>query len=144
MHRKKLRKYDLHVRLTYDEHARFMLQKRIHGFRTKSNYLRHLIMGQRIPAHRTEVPMVTNKILRERFHTFIYEVNKIGVNYNQVVAIWQKQAGRVRKDGTPWLNTRDIEGYLVKLIKCTEGLRDEFALIYDVIKKYLSLKEKNE
>ncbi len=128
--------------MTYDEHARFMLQKRIHGFRTKSNYLRHLIMGQRIPAHRTEVPMVTNKILRERFHTFIYEVNKIGVNYNQVVAIWQKQAGRVRKDGTPWLNTRDIEGYLVKLIKCTEGLRDEFALIYDVIKKYLMSEEK--
>ncbi len=86
--------------------------------------------------------MVTNKILRERFHTFIYEVNKIGVNYNQVVAIWQKQAGRVRKDGTPRLNTRDIEGYLVKLIKYTEGLRDEFALIYDVIKKYLMSEEK--
>lgn len=118
-----------------------MLQKRIHGFRTKSNYLRHLIMGQRIPTHMSEVSKVTDKIFRERINALIYEVNKIGVNYNQVVAIWQKQAGQVRQDGTPWMDTRAVEIRLTDLMRKTENLRDEFAVIYDLIKKYLAQKK---
>ena len=89
----------------------------------------------------SEVSKVTDKIFRERINALIYEVNKIGVNYNQVVAIWQKQAGQVRQDGTPWMDTRTVEIRLTDLMRKTENLRDEFAVIYDLIKKYLAQKK---
>lgn len=89
----------------------------------------------------SEVSKVTDKIFRERINALIYEVNKIGVNYNQVVAIWQKQAGQVRQDGTPWMDTRAVEIRLTDLMRKTENLRDEFAVIYDLIKKYLAQKK---
>ena len=80
---------------------------------------------------------VTDRELRDRINALVYQVNRIGVNYNQVVASWQRQAQQVRADGTPYLNTRSVETKLVELMRLTEGLRDEFAVILDVVRKYI-------
>lgn len=82
--------------------------------------------------------------LRERVGALIYEVNKIGVNYNQVVSIWQKQARQTRADGSPYMNTRTVEGRLGELMRLTEDLRDGFALLLDVVRQYIGESQPNQ
>ena len=80
---------------------------------------------------------ISPRQLSDKVNVLIYQVNKIGINYNQVVATWQKQSRQTRADGTPYMNTYEVEARLTELMRLTEGLRDEFAVILDVIKKYI-------
>ena len=60
------------------------------------------------------------------------------VNYNQFVATYQRQSKQVRPDGSPYVNTRMLDDKVTALMRCTEGLRDEFAVILDIIKRYIN------
>lgn len=136
MKQKETRKYYVHARLSPDEHARLKLEMELHGYRNISNYIRDLIMQKRLP-RRGVLTSVSDRELRDRVNILIYQVNKIGINYNQVVATWQKQARQTRADGSPYMNTHSVEARLTELMRMTEGLRDEFAVILDVVKKYI-------
>ena len=81
--------------------------------------------------------MISDEILREKMNRLIYEVNKIGVNYNQVVSTYQRQSKQTRPDGTPYLNTRLLDEKVTALMRSTEGLRDEFAVLLDIVKRYI-------
>ena len=128
----------IHARLTEEEYAHMKLQMTTHGYPSVSGYLRDLIMLKRLPPRRV-VCRITDRELRDRINILIYQVNKIGVNYNQVVTLYQKQAKQMRPDGTPYLNTRLLDEKMRLLMRSTEGLRDEFAVILDVIKRYIYL-----
>ncbi len=128
----------IHARLTEEEYARMKLQMTIFGYPSVSGYLRDLIMLKRLPPRRV-VARITDRELRDRINRLIYNVNKIGVNYNQVVTLYQIQSKQIRPDGTPYLNTRLLNEKMTLLMRSTEGLRDEFAVILDVIKKYIYL-----
>lgn len=106
------------------------------GYTVISCFLRDILMQKRFP-YRQEIVRVTDRELRDKVNALIYQVNKIGVNYNQVVATWQRQSQQTRPDGSPYMNSRSIELRLTELMRMTEGLRDEFAVILDVIKKYI-------
>lgn len=60
------------------------------GYPSISGYLRDIIMLKRLPPRRV-VCRITDRELRDRINILIYQVNKIGVNYNQVVTLYQKQ-----------------------------------------------------
>ena len=124
------------VRLTPEELARVKALMEISGYTVYSCFLRDLILQKRLP-YRQEIVHVSDKQLRDKINVLIYQVNKIGINYNQVVATWQKQSHQTRPDGAPYMNTRLVEARLTELMRMTEGLRDEFAVILDVIKKYI-------
>ena len=126
----------IQVRLTPEEMERVKALMAIRGYTVYSCFVRDLIMQKRLP-YRQEIPQVSDKELREKLNALVYQINKIGINYNQVVAIWQKQSRQTRPDGTPYMNTRYIDALIGELKTMTEGLRDEFAFIYDVFKKYL-------
>ena len=130
----------IHARLTEEEYAHMKLQMTIHGYPSVSGYLRDLIMLKRLPPRRV-VCRITDRELRDRINILIYQVNKIGVNYNQVVTLYQKQAKQMRPDGTPYLNTRLLDEKMTSLMRSTEGLRDEFAVILDVIKILMLIRE---
>ena len=95
-------------------------------------------MLKRLPPRRV-VCRITDRELRDRINILIYQVNKRGVSNNQVVTLYQKQAKQMRPDGTPYLNTRLLDEKMRLLMRSTEGLRDEFAVILDVIKRYIYL-----
>ena len=136
MEEKDNRKYYVHARLSPVEHERLMLEMRLYGYRSISNFVRDLIMQKRLPRSGGTV-RVSDRELRDRVNVLIYQVNKIGINYNQIVATWQKQSKQTRTDGSPYMNTHAVETRLTELMRLTEGLRDEFAVILDVIKKYI-------
>lgn len=123
------------VRLTPEEMVRLKALMEMWGYAKTSCFLRDLLLQKRMP-YRSEVARVSDRELRDRVNALIFQVNRIGVNYNQVVAIWQKQSRQTRRDGTPYYDTQAIETRLEKLMSMTENLRDEFAVILDVIKKY--------
>ena len=109
----------------------------IAGYRSISLYLRDLLQQKRLP-YRSNVSRVTDRELRDQINRLIFQVNKIGVNYNQVAATYQKQAQRLRPDGTPYLNTSLSDQTMTELMRYTSELRDEFAVILHIIKKYLA------
>ena len=128
------------IRFSPDEMLRVRTLMDSYGYRTVSSFFRDLVVRKRFSDKRAE-PYIDDKVLREKMNLLIYQVNKIGVNYNQVAATWQKQARQVRPDGSPYMNTRSVEGKLTELMRLTEGLRDEFAVSIDYIKRYLSPEE---
>ena len=136
MPRKMQRNFRIQVRFTDDEMARIKAIMDTEGYNTFSCFIRDSVLRKRLP-YRTEVDKVTDSVFREKINALIYQVNKIGVNYNQVVATWKKQAARVRPDGTPWMDTRSVEVRLMDLMRLTENLRDEFSVVHDTVKKYL-------
>ena len=125
------------VRLTEGEYSRMRALMETGGYPTVSCYLREVITKRRLPGRRDRGP-VDDALLREKMNALIYQVNRIGVNYNQFVAAYQRQSRQLRPDGTPFLNTRLVNDRVTALMRCTEGLRDEFAVILDVIKRYIN------
>jgi hypothetical protein len=125
----------IQVRLTPDEMSRMRALMELYGYRAQSCFLRDVINRKQLRA-RPKVDSISGQDLLDKVNILIYQVNKIGVNYNQVVALWQKQSGQTRPDGTPYMNTRSVESRLAELMRMTEGLRDEFAVLLDVIRKY--------
>lgn len=136
MEKKTTRNHYIHARLSEEEYTHVRALMAVAGYSSFSCFLRELIMRKRLP-YRQEISQVSDKELRERLNALVYQVNKIGINYNQVVAVWQKQARQTRPDGTPYMNTRYIEARLSELRSLTEGLRDEFSYICDIFRKYL-------
>ena len=125
------------VRLTEDEYSRMRSIMETGGYPTVSCYLREIITKKRLPGRRAKT-VVDDALLREKMNVLIYQVNKIGVNYNQFVATYQRQSRQVRPDGTPYLNTRLLNERVTALMRCTEGLRDEFAVLLDIVKRYIN------
>ena len=136
MAERKNRNYYVHARLDQEEYSRFRTLMEIGGYTSISCFLRDLILQKRLP-YRQEIEHVSPRQLSDKMNVLIYQVNKIGINYNQVVAAWQKQSRQTRPDGSPYMNTHAVEARLTELMRMTEGLRDEFAVILDVIKKYI-------
>lgn len=124
------------VRLTDDEFFRMKALMDTAGYPTVSCFLRDIITRKRLPDRRSAA-IIDDSVLRERLNRLVYEVNKIGVNYNQVVSTYQRQAKQTRPDGSPYLNTRLLDEKVTALMRSTEGLRDEFAVILDIVKRYI-------
>lgn len=125
------------VRLTEDEFALMRSVMEAGGYPTVSCFLREVITRKRLPPRR-ETAAVDEGYLRQELNRLVYEVNRIGVNYNQVVATYQRLSKERRPDGSPYLNTRLLDEKVTALMRSTEGLRDEFAVVLDVIKRYIS------
>ena len=134
---KKNRTRTVKVRLTEEEFSRMLSIMETGGYPTVSCFLREIITKKRLPGRR-DVTAVDDALLREKMNALIYQVNRIGVNYNQFVATYQRQSKQVRPDGSPYVNTRMLDDKVTALMRCTEGLRDEFAVILDIIKRYIN------
>ena len=134
---KKNRTRTVKVRLTEEEFSRMLSIMETGGYPTVSCFLREIITKKRLPGRR-DVSAVDDVLLREKMNALIYQVNRIGVNYNQFVATYQRQSKQVRPDGSPYVNTRMLDDKVTALMRCTEGLRDEFAVILDIIKRYIN------
>ncbi len=137
MAKKENRNCLVQVRLTRDEMDRVRTLMDDAGYPTVSCFLRDLITRRRLPEKRS-ASVVDAALLRERMNSLVYQVNKIGVNYNQFVATYQRQSKQVRADGTPYLNTRLLDERVTDLMRCTEGLRDEFAVMLHIVKRYIN------
>ena len=79
---------------------------------------------------------MTDDILRDKLNQFIFQANKIGVNYNQFVATYQRQSKQLRSDGTPVTGSRMVEEKVDALMRLTQELRDEVAVIIDIFERY--------
>ncbi len=132
---KKAKKYILKLRVDEEELKKVRVIMDIHGYPTVSCFLRDVIFKKKVLTYR-KVERVTDSALHLKMNELIYNFNKIGVNYNQVVATYQKQAKMIKRDGSPFLNTRSIEDKIARLMTLTENMRDEFALILEVFKRY--------
>ena len=137
MKKRETRSRLVQVRLTEDEMSFVRTLMDNGGYPSVSCFLRDLITRKRLPDRRY-VPSVDGAVLREKMNSLIYQVNRIGVNYNQFVAAYQRQSREVRRDGTPLVNTRLLDEKVTGLMRCTEALRDEFAVIIDIVKRYIS------
>ena len=129
------KKYTLRLRVDQEEMLRVKTLMENNGYPTVSSFLRDVIFRKKIVS-RKEVVRITDKVVRDKMNQLIYQVNRIGVNYNQVVAVYQKQSQQTRPDGTPYLNTQTLDEKLTSLMRMTEALRDEIAVLLDIVKRY--------
>lgn len=135
MKTKQAKTYTLRLRVDGEELLRVKTLMENNGYPTVSSFLRDVIFKKKIVS-RKEVVNLTDKVMRDKMNQLIYQVNRIGVNYNQVVAIYQKQSQQTRRDGTPYMSERSVEEKLTTLMRMTEEFRDEFAVLLDVVKRY--------
>lgn len=122
-------------RLTDEEFQKIHVIMENNGYFTVSSLIRDLLFKKSIVSKKIIV-RVTDKVLRDKLNKFIYEANKIGVNYNQFVATYQRQAKMTAPDGRPYLNAKSIEEKVTALMRLTEEMRDEIAVIIDIFERY--------
>lgn len=125
------------ARLSDAEYEKILTMMENYGYKTISSFIRDLLFKKRLETHR-EVVVVSDKAMRDRLNAVIYQIKKVGNNYNQVVAAYQKQASMVKLDGTPYLNTHDVDQKMTSLMRMTQELRDEVAVAVDLYRKYTS------
>ena len=133
----------IRARITAEEMDKVTVMMENYGYKTVSSFLRDLLFKKRLETHR-EIVNVTDKVLRDKMNNVIFQINKIGVNYNQVVALYQQQAKMFRPDGRPYLNTPELDRRFKQLMKMTDGLRDEVAVLITLFKTYLSAGDNTE
>ena len=129
------RKRRIYVRLTDEEFDKVHVLMEKNGYFTVSSLIRDLLFKKNIISKKVIV-RVTDKILRDKLNEFIFQANKIGVNYNQFVATFQRQAKMTGRNGQPYLSGRNIEEKVTSLMRLTEEMRDEIAVIIDIFERY--------
>lgn len=127
---------NVRIRLTPDEYARVRTLMEKGGYPTVSGYLRSVITTRRMPS-RMWTSGIGPQEFKDTFNRLVYEVNKVGVNYNQVVASVQRLTRQAATGGGPSPELRRLEGSMGELMHLTSTIRDEFALIHALFKEYL-------
>ena len=123
------------LRVSDEEYDKIKVIMEKNGYYTVSSLLRDLLFKKRIISKK-RVVRVTDDVLRDKLNQFIYQANKIGVNYNQFVSTYKRQAMSVRPDGSPTAGTRFVEDKVDSLMRLTQQLRDEVAVIIDIFDRY--------
>lgn len=123
------------LRVSDEEYNKIRVIMDKNGYYTVSSFLRDLLFKKHIVS-RKKVIRVTDDILRDKLNQFIFQANKIGVNYNQFVATYQRQAKVLKPDGTPAAGGRLVEEKVDALMRLTQELRDEVAVIIDIFERY--------
>ena len=101
------------------------------GYRSFSSLVRDLLFKKRIVS-RKEVVVVTDDVIRDKLNEMIYQVNRIGNNYNQHVATFQRIVKSLASDGNVSAGIRVAEEKTERLMRLTESLRDEVAVMIDI------------
>lgn len=104
------------------------------GYRSFSSLVRDLLFKKRIVS-RKEVVVVTDDVIRDKLNEMIYQVNRIGNNYNQHVATFQRIVKSLASDGNISAGIRVAEEKTERLMRLTESLRDEVAVMIDIFDK---------
>lgn len=123
----------LRVSDTEYEQVQVIMEK--YGYRTVSSFLRDLVFKKKLISKQVVV-RVTDNLLKEKLNQFIFQANKIGVNYNQFVATYQRQSKMTGPDGKLILSNRMVDEKVDSLMKLTEQMRDEIAVIIDIFERY--------
>lgn len=123
----------LRVSDTEYEQVQVIMEK--YGYHTVSSFLRDLVFKKKLISKQVIV-RVTDNLLKEKLNQFIFQANKIGVNYNQFVATYQRQSKMTGPDGKLILNNRMVDEKVDSLMKLTEQMRDEIAVIIDIFERY--------
>lgn len=106
-----------------------------YGYRSMSAFMRDCCLRKKLSPRKVNVT-VTDEVLRSRMDQMIYQIRKIGTNYNSVVSTYMRQAKLTKADGTPLIAGYQVEKNMEKLMVMTESLRDEVAVIIDIFKQY--------
>lgn len=125
------------ARITPSEFETIRLMMQNHGYHSVSSLIRDMVLHKKVVNHR-EVVKVTDRVLRDKLNMAVYNLNKIGQNYNQIVALYQRQAKEFLPSGMPYLDTFRTEKKMSDLMKLTQSLRDEVSIMIDLFIKYNS------
>lgn len=130
------KKHFIALRVNDDEMAQIRLKMDYYGYRSVSTFLRDIIFKKKLNVKKT-VEVVTDDYLKNRFNDLIYQVNKVGVNYNHIASTYMRQAKERKSDGSPLIAGHQVEDKMDRLMAMTQTLIDEFALMIDIMNRYL-------
>ncbi len=123
------------VRMTPEERDKLSTLVEKNNYKSLSSFLRDLLFRKRIESKKVVVRL-TDRTLRDKINEVTFQIRKIGVNYNQIAATYQAQAKMTRSDGKPYLGTRRLDEMMTRLMQMTEALRDETAVLIDIVERY--------
>lgn len=122
------------VRFSDEELMKVQVLMEKNGYKSFSSFVRDLLFKKRIVSKR-EVVNVTDTIIRDKLNEMIYQVGKIGSNYNQHVATFQRIVKSLASSGNVSGGIRVAEEKTERLMHLTEKLRDEVAVMIDIFDK---------
>ena len=124
-------------RVTEEEEIQIRRDMANADYLSMSKYFRDMILKRKITLEKVTM---TDRTMRNQINDLSAKIERIGVNYNQVVSLYHQQS----RSGSAGLNTRSLDGKMTELMRMTEGLRDEFALFLDVMRTYLGDEPANQ
>lgn len=121
--------------IRFTEKEEIILQQRINaaGYKSVSRYIRDCALGNGITVPRKI--RLTDRGLRDQLNTINASIQKIGVNYNQVVAAINTLIVSTRENGAAPGVVHGLEKRLDKLYKETVKIPELMDVAIEVIKR---------
>lgn len=120
------------LRLTEEEEILLRSRMESASYKSVSRYMRDAALGRDIIVPR-KIRM-TDRGLRDQLNAVNTQLQRIGVNYNQVVATVNALAKRTDAKGNPVMNSASLELKLDRLYKITLKIPTLMQTAIDVVK----------
>ena len=122
----------VNVRLTEKEYATLRNDMEKNDYLSVSKYIRERTLDKFIEVKRT-AKSYTDKGLRDRLNDITCRINCLGIDYNHETKRFNSMCKMTRPDGSPVIEARSANAYLIKLLKLTEKIRKEMDLAVETV-----------
>lgn len=118
-------------RLTEKEYIQLRAEMANWDYTSVSHFVRDRIMDRQILIRKDVV--LTDRNLRNQINNLSATVAKVGVDYNQATKKFNALCKMKRADGSPVINARAANYYLVRIHKLTKDLKKSMNYIIDLV-----------
>lgn len=118
-------------RLTQKELIQLQTEMANWDYTSVSHFVRDRIMNRQILIRKDVV--LTDRNLRNQINNLSATVAKVGVDYNQATKKFNALCKMKRADGSPVINARAANYYLVRIHKLTKDLKAAMNHIIDLV-----------
>lgn len=125
------RRNQLCVRFTDKELIQLKLEMANNDYFSVAHFLRDRALNRQILIRRDVI--LTDRNLRNQINSLSATVARIGVDYNQATKKFNALCKMKRADGSPVINARAANYYLVRIHKLTRDIKSSMNHIIDLV-----------
>jgi len=121
------------LRFTEKEFVQLQAQMANADYLSLSKYLRDKALDRQIQINKNVV--LTDRNLRNQINNITATISKIGVDYNQATKKFHTLSKMKRPDGSPVINVRAANFYLISLQKMTRDLNKAMDQVIEIVSR---------
>lgn len=121
------------LRFTEKEYVQLKAKMANLDYLSLSKYIRVKALDKQIQVNKNVV--LTDRNLRNQINNLTATIARIGVDYNQATKKFHILSKKTRPDGSPVINVRSANYYLISLQKMTRALNKKMDTLIEIVSR---------